>query len=149
MSPLRLVGSFLAAARPHAFEACFAVNAVAVGIAGALFGWGQASSLMHALLPHWLATMLDVTYCASGILIIYGGTRNRTHAELAGLALMASAAAIRAYVGALGIFSGPVMVSEYFGTTSFHLSLMLAAAGRFHSILRGETIVIRQNGGRS
>lgn len=126
----------LARLRPYAFEVCIAANAVVAGFLGLL-----GLSTLWRLVPGVVAAVLDGSYVAAGGMILLGLTVRRGDVEVAGLVLLSSAAVIRlAARGYLLVEHG--VTFDMLLATSFYFFLVAACAGRVHSLVCDETIVV-------
>ena len=129
--------------RPHAFEAAVAANAMVLGLAG-LYGRTHSTGILRLVLPVPLATVVDLAYVAAGLLIMLGLLRRRSNDELAGLFLLASSSLVRFVVA---IYASALFgLEDHAGLLASHLFILLGCAGRIHSIVRGERVIVVTNG---
>ena len=116
-----ILGQFLKRQSVHSFEVTFAVFCFYTGVAG-LLGVGLSAGPLTSILGGWLATVLDVAFALSGVMMFFGVGFGRRDVEAGGLVLVITSLLIR-NVTLLMVFGMTwVFLSSYFHGTAFAIA---------------------------
>lgn len=116
------------------FETLIALLAVFTALFALFRVGGAGASAYDAVLPHWAATLFQIGYLLSGLLLLGGVGASRADVESAGLVIIAASQVARAIVNVALIGLAAASVSVVFsvlvvGACGTRLWLLVRAPG--------------------